>query len=308
VRWLVTGGAGFIGSHLVDAIVARGLGEVLVLDSFRRGRRAYLAQHDSNPLVTVIEGDIRNAAAVTDACRGADAVVHLAARSNVIGSESDFQDACETNVAGTLNVLDAAHRAGVSRVVFSSSREVYGDPAVLPVPEDAPHAPKNLYGASKAAGELYCSIYQNRGLDVRVLRLSNVYGPRDTERVLPIWLERAEAGLPLQVFGGRQVLDLIWIDVVIEALLRAAQADSFSGPINIGCGQGTPILALAEKVIEVTGTATQIEMLPAREMEVVGYVADIGRMRQRLGIEPPPEPLAHVAAVWRSRQTLPVGG
>jgi len=307
MRWLVTGGAGFIGSHLVDAILDRGLGEVVVLDSFRRGRREFLARHEGNPALTILEGDIRDAAAVRDALRGCDTVVHLAARSNVMGSEADVQDACESNVAGTVNVLDAALKAGVRNVVFSSSREVYGDPPSLPVAEDAPLAPKNLYGASKAAGETYCSVFRQRGLDIRILRLSNVYGRRDTERVIPLWFERAEDGRPLEVFGGKQVLDLIWIDFVVEALVKAALGPPLPQPVNVGSGRGIPILELARRLIEVTGSRSAPVFLPAREQEVLGYTADVTAMRTVLGIEPPPDPLVYLASMAGPKAVSTVG-
>jgi UDP-glucose 4-epimerase len=294
---LITGGAGFIGSHLVDAILSRSLGDVLVLDNFRRGRREYLAQHAGDPRLEIIEGDIRDTSTVSDACLDIDVVVHLAACSNVMGSEADSVVACETNVLGTLNVLDSALRAGVSRVVFSSSREVYGDQTVLPVCETASPAPKNLYGASKAAGEAYCAVFNQRGLDVRILRLTNVFGPRDTERVIPLWLERAFAGEPLHVYGGQQVLDLLWIEYTVDALLNGATVSSLPGPINVGSGQGVPILTLAERILAETGSPSLIEILKAREQEVLGYVADVRSMELYLGITPPGDPLACLASM-----------
>jgi UDP-glucose 4-epimerase len=294
MRWLITGGAGFIGSHVVDEIVRGGRDEVVVVDNFFRGQRAHLAQHIGNDAVRIIDCDIRDEASVTSALEGVDIVLHLAARSNVIGSEHHVRASCETNVMGTVNVLNAALRVGVQKVVFSSSREVYGDPQSLPVHENAALAPKNLYGASKMSGEVYCSIFRQRGLDVRVLRLSNVYGPRDCERVIPLWLERAKLGLPLEVFGGRQILDLIWIERVVEALLQAALMATLSVPVNVGSGQGVPILALAERLIHETGSSSPVEIVAAREQEVVGYVADISNMRKLLGIEPSGDPLAHL--------------
>jgi UDP-glucose 4-epimerase len=305
MRWLITGGAGFIGSHLVDAILARSLGEVVVFDSFFRSSRESLARHQGSSLLSVWEGDIRDADAVLSACRDVDVVMHLGARSNVMGSESQFQAACETNVVGTLNVLDAALTAGVQRLVFTSSREVYGDPATFPVAETSPLAPKNLYGASKAAGETYCSIYRQRGLDVRVLRLANVYGPRDKDRVIPLWLNRARQGLPLQVFGGDQVLDLIWIEHCVEALLRAAELQGLTEPVNVGSGIGTPIRDLAEAVIRATSSRSTVDLLPARAQEVRGYVADVTRMRSILGIEPPHDPLTYIASMVPV-ETMPV--
>jgi UDP-glucose 4-epimerase len=294
MRWLVTGGAGFIGSHLVDELLARG-DAVVALDNLRRGRWEHLSEHDSNPLLLRLEADIREADAVREACTGVDGVFHLAAQSNVLGASKDVHYSSETNVVGTVNVLAAALDAAAQRVVFTSSREVYGDPAELPVREDRPLAPKNYYGASKTAGEAYCAAFCQRGLDVRTLRLANVYGPRDTGRVIPLWLDRAQRGLDLEVYGGKQVLDFIWIDVVVEALLKAAELDAMPAPVNVGSGQGTPITALAERILAATGGASTIRMLPAREEEVVRFVADTQRMRDVLAIEPPDDPLAHLA-------------
>jgi UDP-glucose 4-epimerase len=245
-----------------------------------------------SPAVVIVAGDIRDEDALAAACTDVDVVLHLAARSNVIGSEQHLNEACEINVTGTVNVLNAALKAGVRRLVFTSSREVYGDPQSLPVREDAPLSPKNVYGASKLAGEVYCDVFRRRGLDVRILRLGNVFGPRDSERVIPIWLEKARLGLPLEVFGGRQILDLIWIDYVVEALLEAARLPALDGPVNVASGRGVPILELAERLISATGSSSRIEFLAPRELEVVGFTADVSNMRKRLRIDPPADPLA----------------
>src|SRR3712207_6610959 len=153
---IVTGGAGFIGSHLVDALLDGRDDSVLVVDNMRRGRLANLAHHDRDPRFRLLVGDIRDQAFVHAALRGADIVYHLAAQSNVMGALSDPRYSFETNVAGTFNVLDAAHRHGVGRVVFASSREAYGETRQVPVHEEQPLLAKNLYGASKAAAESYC--------------------------------------------------------------------------------------------------------------------------------------------------------
>jgi len=287
---LVTGGAGFIGSHLVDRLIKRG-DEVVVIDNLRRGRWQNLASSGS-PRLRLIEADIRDRDAVRDACAGVETVFHLAAQSNVMGAAVDPSYSVETNVLGTVNVLDAALEARVRRLVFSSSREVYGDPAVLPVHEDAPFAPKNLYGASKVAGEAYCLAYRQRGLDVRILRFGNVYGPLDTDRVIPTFLDRAARGQPLQLFGGRQVIDFVWVDLVVEALIRAAEAAELADAVNVASGRGTPITELADRIAALL--PARVEVLPARGEEVVSFTADVSRMRQRLGIEPPDDPLAEL--------------
>jgi UDP-glucose 4-epimerase len=252
-----------------------------------------------------IEADIRDAETVAAACEGVDVVMHLAAQSNVLGASKNVRYSAETNVVGTVNVLAGALDAGVRRVVFTSSREVYGDPEALPVREDQPLAPKNNYGASKTAGEAYCQAFRQRGLDVTVLRLANVYGPRDTERVIPLWLDRAAGGLDLEVYGGRQVLDFIWIDVVVDALLRAAEIEALPEPVNVGSGTGTAITDLAERLIAATNASSSVAVLPAREEEVVRFVADTTRMRSILGLTPPDDPLGHLPLLAASPAGAP---
>ena len=286
---VVTGGAGFIGSHLVDALVARGE-QVVVLDNLRRGRVDYIAPHLASGAVHFIEGDIRDEDAVREATRDARLVYHLAAQSNVLGAMQDGSYSFTTNVVGTHIVLEAA-AAARARVVFSSSREVYGDAVRTPVSEDDALAPKNPYGASKVAGEAYCRAMRfSRGLDVAVLRFANVYGPRDTDRVIPRWLALATEGRPLQVYGGKQVLDFVPIETAVQALLYAGD-NGLAEPVNIGSGAGTSILELAQRVLSATGSASEVEVVPANECEVVAFVADVVRMRG-LGIDPPSDPLS----------------
>ncbi len=206
MKVLVTGGAGFIGAHLVVASLAAG-DEVVALDNMRRGVRATLPDE-----ARLIEGDIRDRESVALAMRGAQRVYHLAAQSNVLGAVTDTDYSFTSNVIGTYNVLGAARDAGVEQVIFTSSREVYGEVERLPVAEDRPMDPKNAYGASKVAGEVYCRTFQNTyGLDVSVLRLANVYGAGDRDRVIPIWLDRARRGEDLELYGGEQVLDLVTV-------------------------------------------------------------------------------------------------
>jgi UDP-glucose 4-epimerase len=287
-RVLVTGGAGFIGSHLVDALAARG-DEIVVLDNMHRGRRAFIERHLDGPC-KLIEGDIRDPETVEMATAGTDVIYHLAAQSNVLGAIADAHYSFSTNVLGTYNVLEGAHRAGIHRVVFSSSREVYGDPEWLPVPEHAPLLPKNPYGASKVAGEAYCRAFTySLGLDVAVIRLANVYGERDSDRVIPRWLGLAESGQKLTVYGGKQVLDFVPVGLAVEALIYAAD-HGLAGPVNIGSGIGTPILDLAERIGVASGGRSGVDLLPANTCEVVRFVADVSRMRS-LGITPPGDPL-----------------
>jgi len=298
MKTLVTGGAGFIGSHLIDRLVRDDVGDVVVYDNLFRGRRENIARHQGHPRVTLLEADVRDRGRLAQAMRGAEVVYHLGAQSNVMGAVDHVDYSFETNVVGTFNVLQAARECGVRRVVFSSSREAYGEPRYVPVDEDHPIGSKNTYGASKVAGEMYCRVFGNLfGLNVSVLRLANVYGPRDFNRVIPIWLGRARQGLDLEVYGGQQVIDFVWIELVVDALVRAAEVDLRGQPVNVGSGQGTAILDLARRILALIDTRSQIVLRPARSLEVVRFVAQVDRMRALLGLEPPADPLAYLPAL-----------
>src|SRR5437868_997913 len=194
---VVTGGGGFIGGHLVERLAAMKLGRIVVVDNYHRK----CLDPNSISGVTFYKADIRERPALHEVMHGAKIVFHLAAQSNVMGAVYDADYAFGSNVTGTFNVLRAAHSAGARRVVFTSSREVYGDPKRLPVSEASPLRPKNGYGASKAAGEMYCRTAANDGLETVILRLANVYGPRDRDRVIPLFTRAAQSGTPLTLFG-----------------------------------------------------------------------------------------------------------
>ncbi len=301
MKIVITGGAGFIGSHLVDRLAHAGAAEIVAIDNMHRGRHAHLAHHAENPAVRLVEADIRDADLMRDLCAGADVIYHLAAQSNVMGAVSDLSYSFATNVAGTVNILEAARAGGVRRVIFSSSREVYGEVDRLPVAEDAPLNAKNAYGASKAAGELYARVFLNTyGVETAVLRLANVYGPRDRDRVIPLWLDAASQGQEMIVYGGQQLIDFVYVDQVVEAMLRAASADIIGQPINVGSGQGTPLLQLAERVMALPGASSRLDLRPARSVEVARFTAEIGLMRARLELEPPADPLFALESLWAS--------
>lgn len=298
MRIVVTGGAGFIGSHLVDALLTRPDVSVTVLDNLHRGRLDNLGQHDGDCRLRFLPADVRDAATIERALRGADLVYHLAAQSNVMGAVSDPRYSFESNVLGTFNVLEAARLAGVRRIVFASSREAYGEAARLPVDEDQPLAATNTYGASKAAAEVYCRSFTNVfGLETVILRFANVYGPRDAGRVIPIWIARALRGEPLEVYGGDQVIDFVWVGQAVEALLRAADTDVVGRPVNIATGAGTPICVLAERIIAATGSRSEVRVTAARSAEVRRFVADTTRMRTLLGLTPDADPLAQLPSM-----------
>src|SRR6266542_3265673 len=304
-RVVVTGGAGFVGSHLVDRLLADSRAEIVVLDNLTRGRPANLAHHQANPRLQFHEGDIRDVAVVAETVRGADVVYHLAAQATVMGAVQDLDYSFSTNVIGTFTVLRESATAGVGRVVFASSREVYGEPIELPVDEGQPLLAINFYGASKVVGEAYCRAFRRAsGLDTVILRLANAYGPRDYGRVIPLWIAQAGQGQDLHVYGGKQVLDFVWVDQVVDALLAAGAADVALPPINVGSGTGTKLMDLARRIRLLSGGRGQIQIVPARPVEVVQYVARIDRMRQLLGIEPPADPLVHLDKLVQSPVAL----
>ena len=295
---LVTGGAGFIGSHLVDFLVREDAGRIVVIDNLKRGRRANLA--DVLHRIEFIDGDIRDRELMDRAARGVDVIYHLAAQSNVLGAVHDLDYSFTTNVVGTIEVLRAAQKSGARRVVFTSSREVYGDPQSLPVPETAPIAPKNAYGASKAAAEMYCRVLSTAQLTVAVVRLANVYGLRDFDRVIPIFLDQALRNLPLTLYGGKQILDFVWIDTVIQSLIGAAELPVWPGPVNIGSGVPTTVEDLAAQVVANAGSLSEVQVRPSRDVEVSRFVASTECMRQTLGLVPPSNPLFQLPALIES--------
>lgn len=293
VRVLVTGGAGFIGSHLVKALLSEGH-EVVVLDNLYRSERANVPT-----AAEFFYGDIRDRERVRQAVRGCDHVYHLAAQSNVMGAVSDIDYSFTTNVVGTYNVLSVSLEEGVAKVLVASSREVFGDAKVLPAREDHPAVAKNAYGASKAAGELYCRIFhETYGLDTGVLRMTNAYGPGDSGRVIPNWIERAARGQPLELYGGDQVVDFFPVELGVRAFLRAGQTPLNGEPVNIGSGQGTELRELAERIRHLPVTPVAVDLHPARSVEVTRFVADVTRMRTVLGLEPPSDPLIGLPALW----------
>ena len=302
MRTLVTGGAGFIGSNLVDALLAQG-DEVTVVDDLSTGRRGNLDGALAAG-ATLLEADIRDGAALTAlvAKRQPETIFHLAAQIDVRKSVADPAFDASINVGGTSNVLEAARIANVARVVFSSTGgAIYGegDGQRLPLPEDAPIAPLSPYGQSKFAGEGYLALYERLyGLSTVALRLGNVYGPRQDPLgeagVIAIFCGRLQAGERPTVYGdGRQTRDYIYVGDVVAALLAAARSEA-TGPINVGTGVETDVLVLAERLGELGGAESfGPELAPPRPGEVQRVSIDPGRAERELG--------------WRARTGLDEG-
>jgi UDP-glucose 4-epimerase len=294
VKSVVTGGAGFIGSHVVDALAARG-DEVLVLDDLSSGKRENLTGA-LEAGVSVAELDVADAQAVFDAIGGfePESVFHLAAQIDVRRSMADPGFDARLNVVGTVNVLEAAARAGVSRLLFTSTGgAIYGEgddrPDELPFAETAPCEPFSVYGQSKLAAEGYIDLYaRTRELPAGTVRLGNVYGPRQdpaTEAgVVAIFCELARDGGRPTVFGtGKQTRDYVYVADVVDALL-AMESTEEGGPINVGTGVETNVLELAERVGTSVGRGDfEPEMAPARPGEIERTVLDTKLASERLG-------------------------
>ena len=280
---LVTGGAGFIGSHLVDALVSEN--EVRVLDDLSAGDRANLSD-----AAALYEGDVREASLLDRAITGVDLVYHEAAMVDVEASVRRPRECHDVNVAGSLAVLEAA-RAADARVILASSAAVYGRPERTPIAENDPKAPTNPYGVSKLAADEYCRVYHDLyGLETVALRYFNVYGPRQSggpySGVIDAFLGQALAGEALTVHGdGHQTRDFVHVDDVVRANLAAASTDVVGGAFNVGTGVETSVLELAELVREAVDSDVGIDHVEPRAGDVEASRADSTRAREGLGFE-----------------------
>ena len=286
---LITGGAGFIGSHLARRLMTKGC-EVTVLDNLCRGNLTSL--NGCLDRIRFVKADIRDRAIISKMTEGVDVIFHLAALSNVMQASSDTERCASTNIDGTRNVVHAARTGGVRRLVFSSSREVYGESPELPVPETAPLRPKNVYGMSKVAAEMCCAIPGEEQMETTSLRIANVYGRGDHGRVIPRFMEQAIAGLPLTVRGGDQILDFVPVEFVVDALIRVGLYRYVPGPINIGSGQGISIFDLARQILKLTNSRSRLQVVHRQEIEVTRFVADTTAASRLLGLRMRRNPLA----------------
>ena len=276
---LVTGGAGFIGSHLVDALLARG-DTVAVLDDLSSGNAARVP--DGTRLHRI---DVADSTAVDEVVAGEapEVVFHLAAQIDVRRSVADPAFDARVNVGGTAGVLEAARRAGARRVVLASTGgALYGEDAALPTPEDSPLAPFSPYGASKAAAESYCALYTRlHGLSTLALRFGNVYVPRQDPHgeagVIAIFAGARATGREVTIYGdGRQTRDYVYVADVVAGFLAAAGTD-VTGAVNIGTGIETSVLELAAAI------GVEARHAPGRPGEVARSCLDVGRAHEALG-------------------------
>jgi len=282
-RCLVTGGAGFIGSTIVDQLLDAGAAEVIVLDNFVRGNWSNLASAQDRGGVKVIKGDICDAALVDDLMAGIDFVFHKAALRITRCAEAP-REAVEVLINGTLNVLESAVHHKVKKVVAASSASVYGEPSYLPMDEGHPFNNRTMYGAGKIAGEQMLRAYDTTyGLPYVAFRYFNVYGPRMDivgvyTEVLIRWMDAIEANQPPLIFGdGTQSLDFVFVGDVARANVLAAQSDVTDEVFNVGTGVQTSLKELCDLLLELSGSALRPEH---REMRKVANV-----QTRRAGVE-----------------------
>jgi nucleoside-diphosphate-sugar epimerase len=293
MRVLVTGGAGFIGSHVVDALVAQGY-DVTVLDNLSTGDKSNIRAHLTNPNFRFIEGDIRDAKIVKKSLLDVEAVVHEAAIVSVPRSIAAPRLTREINVDGTLSMLEASLRAGVKRFIYASSCAVYGDQARLPIGEDAPLNPLSPYAETKVKAEGLCmDYYRSYGLQTVCLRYFNVYGPRQAagqySGVMVKFFERLRRGRPPIIYGnGEQTRDFVHVSDVVDATLRALRSRRSPGEIfNVGTGRATSINELCSIFLREMGQPRLKPIhRPAKPGDIRQSQADVSKARKLLGYRP----------------------
>jgi nucleoside-diphosphate-sugar epimerase len=293
--YLITGGAGFIGSHLVRSLLADGA-RVRVLDNFLTGRRENLADVADNPSLKIIEGDVRDAADVEGAMQGVEYVLHQAALPSVPRSVADPVTTMAIGVDGTLTVLRAAQAAGVKRVVYASSSSVYGDTPTLPKVESMSPTPLSPYAVSKLTGEHLCAVFTHlHKLPTVALRYFNVFGPRqdpasEYAAVVPKFVTASLAGKPSLIYGdGGQTRDFTFIDNVVQANRAACVAPepAWGKAVNIACGERLSVADLAEKIAQACGHGDlEPRFEPSRPGDVRHSLADITQARELIGYDP----------------------
>jgi UDP-glucose 4-epimerase len=292
---VVTGGAGFIGSHTVDRLLGAGH-RVVVLDDFRTGKRANLAHHAGSDRLDVVACDVSHGifaalAPITAQHGPVERIVHLAAQVSVVHSVQNPLADMQVNYGGTLHVLEYARATGVQKVVFASSAAVYGEVSTMPVDEDTPTRPVSPYGIDKLASEHALDYYAAvHGVPGTALRFFNVYGPRQDPSspysgVISIFADRARAGQTLMIFGdGGQTRDFVYVGDVVRAIVAALGDGASRVVANVGTGGEITVLELARSIVELCGGRSAIEHVPPRAGEILKSRARVDRLRDALGV------------------------
>lgn len=279
MRILITGGSGFIGSHLVERF--QGTAEVVVFDNLRSGHR-----HNLDGLAhTFIEGSVTNRNAVAEAMVGVDLAFHLAAMISVPESMTCPRECAEINVMGLLNVLESAAAAGVRKLVLASSAAIYGDNPTVPKIESMLPEPKSPYAITKLDGEYYLELFRREGkLDTTSLRFFNVFGPRQDPKsayaaAVPIFMQKAFANEDITIFGdGEQTRDFVHVKDIVAALVHVATRPDLHGTYNVGYGTSMTVNELAALIIRLSGSSSEIRHLPERAGDVKHSRASIDRL------------------------------
>ncbi len=280
MKILVTGGAGFIGSHIVEHF--QGQADVVVLDNFRSGFRKNL----DGLQCRLIEGSITDPAAVREAVQGVDYIFHLAAMISVPESMTKPRECVEINTQGTLIVLEEAARAGVKKLCLSSSAAIYGDNPRLPKTEDMLPEPKSPYAVTKLDGEYYCRMFHDEGwLKTACMRYFNVFGPRQDPKsqyaaAVPIFIDKAVRNDPITIFGdGLQTRDFVFVKDVVAANVFLATRPDLTGVYNVACGGTITIKELAEKIVVLTDSRSQIRFAAERAGDIKHSKADVTKIK-----------------------------
>jgi UDP-glucose 4-epimerase len=282
--FLVTGGSGFIGSHVVDRLLAGGAGSVTVLDNHLREDN--LADALASGRVRTIEGDVSDQQALTDAAEGAAGVFHMAVLP--LGPCSEEPRRClEVNVTGTFNVLEAAREAGARKIVYSSASSVYGDTNET-MDESHPLNARTMYGASKLAGEYFLRAFHDLyGIDYVILRYMNVYGPRQEGGLVINVLNRIRAGDPPTIMGdGSQSFDFVHVADVAAANLRAMASDVSDAVFNVGGGNEVTVREIVDLLLKATGSELQPDIRADQQVPMLRRVGSSERAKRELGRQP----------------------
>ena len=291
MKILITGGAGFIGSHLAERLLLAGT-QVRVLDNLSTGKRDNLpSQHR---FLDFVQGDIREKKTVSDCVRGMDAVVHLAAVASVQASIDQPMETHQTNFDGTLNLLEASRIHGVRRLLYASSAAIYGDAATVPVSEETVPHPLSPYAVDKLSGEYYLRYYFNKfGLPVTSFRFFNIYGPRQDPSspysgVISIFVDRLQRDQPVTVFGdGSQTRDFVYVADLADLLARALHgSEGVGGVFNVGTGKRHSLLQLLDCLEKLSGRKIGRQHEAARLGDIQHSCADVSRLKQVFGSAP----------------------
>ena len=285
---LVTGGAGFIGSHTVDMLLGNGV-PVRVLDNFSSGHRSNLP--GSHPLLEIVTGDITSQETVTKSMKGVSHCLHLAAQVSVVASFEDPVHSALQNINGFVNIITASQNEGIERLVYASSAAIYGQPTEIPLPEDAAKVQLSPYGLEKQVNEEYADLFARvHGLSSLGQRYFNVYGPRQDPKspyagVIALFVDRIVEGREVSVYGdGQQTRDFVYVEDVARANLAALEND-LSGACNVGTGQQLTLLELIEVLAKITGETPGVIHEPPREGDIRHSLANVERMKRELGIK-----------------------